>query len=163
MAIKHTAYATPDVPVADIDLENWLFTLSDEEYQACARGHHGAGTFVDDLGRGMVNTESVGGHLIVQHYRPVRAEKSFVEMYSAASRIYLFHLVPVSGAVRWTLTITPDSATTSRFSCSVEVILPPVPAVLARLILLGVFIRRHCEEETALFSADMVRKVRAAA
>ncbi|GAA4729445.1 hypothetical protein [Phytohabitans rumicis] len=52
----------------------------------------------------MVNAESVGGNLIIQHYRVVRAEKSFVEMYSAASRIFLFHLVPVTGAVRWTLT-----------------------------------------------------------
>ena len=160
MTIKHTAYATVDAPNPEIDLENWLFGLSDDEYQACARGHHGAGTFTDEEGRGMVNTESVGGNLIIQHYRVVRAEKSFVEMYSAASRIFLFHLVPVTGAVRWTLTTTPKSATSSTFACSVEVILPPVLAVLARTIVLGLFIRRHCEEETPNFAADIMRKHR---
>ncbi|WP_066375981.1 hypothetical protein [Herbidospora mongoliensis] len=160
MTISHTAYATVDAPTPDIDLESWLFGLSDDEYRACARGHHGAGTFIDEKGRGMVNTESVGGNLIIQHYRVVRAEKSFVEMYSAASRIYLFHLIPVIGAVRWTLTTTPTSATSSTFACSVEVILPPVLAVLARTIVLGLFIRRHCEEETVLFAADIMRKLR---
>ncbi|GAA3604430.1 hypothetical protein GCM10022419_106440 [Nonomuraea rosea] len=160
MTIKHTAYATVDAPSPEIDLENWLLGLSDDEYRACARGHHGAGTYTDEKGRGMVNAESVGGNLIIQHYRVVRAEKSFVEMYSTASRIYLFHLVPVTGAVRWTLTATPQSATSSTFVCSVEVILPRVLAVLARTIVLGLFIRRHCEEETVNFAADIMRKHR---
>ena len=70
------------VPSAEVDLERWLFGLSDREYQACARGHHGAGVFDDEQGRGMVNVESIGGNLIVQHYRPVRAGRNEMEMYS---------------------------------------------------------------------------------
>ena len=44
-SLRGTATVTLDVPSADIDLESWLFGLSDQDYQACARGHHGAGVF----------------------------------------------------------------------------------------------------------------------
>ena len=76
MSISHTAHVTLNEPSDEIDLEAWLFGLSDADYQACARGHHGAGVFADEQGRGMVNVESIGGNLIVQHYRPVRADRS---------------------------------------------------------------------------------------
>ena len=76
MNLQRVARATLEVPAAEVDLGCWLFGLSDDEYQACARGHHGAGVIDDERGRGMVNVESIGGNLIVQHYRPVRAERS---------------------------------------------------------------------------------------
>ena len=100
MPISHTANVLLNESAGTIDLAAWLFGLSDEDYQACAKGHHGAGTYIDEHGRGMVNVEAVGGHLIVQHYREVYSDPSVVEMYSATSRIYLFHLVPVTGTVR---------------------------------------------------------------
>ena len=43
----------------------------------------------------MVSVESIGGNLIIQHYRCVRADRSSVEMYSPASRLYFFHLIPL--------------------------------------------------------------------
>ena len=119
MPISHTAHVTLNEPSDEIDLEAWLFGLSDADYQACAKGHQGAGVFIDEQGRGMINVESIGGNLIVQHYRAVRADRSFVEMYSPASRVYLFHLVPVAAAVRWTLEVTPKTATASNFACTV--------------------------------------------
>ena len=70
MPISHTAHVTLDEPSDEIDIEAWLFALSDGDYQACARGHRGAGVFSDEQGRGMINVESIGGNLIVQHYRP---------------------------------------------------------------------------------------------
>ena len=63
MNLQRVARATLEVPASDIDLESWLFGLSDAEYQACARGHHGAGVFNDERGRGMVN---VGPRLIFE-------------------------------------------------------------------------------------------------
>jgi hypothetical protein len=158
MAIGHSARATLDAPSDEIDLEAWLFGLSDPDYQACARGHRGAGVFADERGRGMLNVESIGGNLIVQHYRCVRADRSLVEMHSPASRVYLCHLVPVAAAVRWTLGVTPSSGTASDLSCSVEVDLPPVLGALARLSLLGHFLGRHVDEETRGFAADIGRK-----
>lgn len=158
MPISHTAHATVDDPSAEIDLEAWLFGLSDPDYQACARGHRGAGVFADEHGRGMINVESIGGNLIVQHYRCAHADRASVEMRSASSRVYLFHLVPVAAAVRWTLEVTPKAATTSDLACTVQVDLPPVLAVLARLSLLGHFLRGHVDEEAVGFAADLTRK-----
>ena len=158
MPISHTAKAAINEPSDEIDLGAWIFGLSDEDYQACATGHHGAGSFADAHGHGMVNVESVGGHLIVQHYRAVNADPSSVEMYSAASRVYLFHLVPVAAAVRWKLGVERRSATTTDLTCTVDVHLPPVLQLVARLGLLGHFLRQHVNEETPGFAADITRK-----
>ena len=158
MSISRTAHVRLNEPSEEIDLEAWLFGLSDADYQACAEGHQGAGVFADEQGRGMINIESIGGNLIVQHYRCVRAGRSSVEMYSPASRVYLFHLVPVAAAVRWTLNVSPDSATTSGLACTVQVDLPPVLALLGRLSLLGYFLGRHVDEEACGFATDIARK-----
>src|SRR5262245_66257272 len=106
-AISHTARVKLDA--ADVDLGAWLFGLSDADYQACARGHRGAGVSRDEQGRGMINVESIGGNLIVQHYRCAWSGRSRCELYSPASRVYLFHLVPVAAGVRWVLEVTPET------------------------------------------------------
>jgi hypothetical protein len=158
MSISHTAHVTLNEPSDQVDLEAWLFGLSDSDYQACAKGHRGAGMSRDEQGRGMINVESIGGNLIVQHYRCVRSDRSSVEMYSPASRVYLFHVVPVAAAVRWTLEAKPETATTSDFACTVQVDLPPVLALLGRLSLLGYFLGRHVDEEARGFAADIAEK-----
>lgn len=157
MSIRRTTRVPLDAPRNEIDLEAWLFGLSDGDYQACAKGHRGAGVFADARGRGMVNVESIGGHQIVQHYRSVRTDR--LEMYSPASRTYLFHLVPVASAVRWNLEVTPKGTTASDFACTVEVHLPPVLGVLARLSFLGHFLANHVDEEAHGFAADITRKI----
>jgi hypothetical protein len=147
-----------DLSSDELDLEAWLFALSDADYQACAKGHRGAGVSTDENGRGMINVESIGGNLIVQHYRSVRTDRRYVEMYSPASRVYLFHLVPVAAAVRWNLDVTPKGATASDFACTVEVHLRPVLGVLARLSFLGHFLANHVDDEAHGFAADITRK-----
>jgi hypothetical protein len=158
MSISHTAHVTLNEPSAEIDLEAWLFGLSDSAYQACAKGHQGAGVFNDEEGRGMINVESIGGNLIVQHYRCVHADRSSTEMYSPASRVYLFHLLPVAAGVRWTLDVTAETATTAAFTCTVEVELPHVLGLLGRLSLLSHFLGRHVDEEVLGFAADIAHK-----
>ena len=157
--ISHTAKLTLNEPSDEIDLGTWIFELADGDYQACAKGHHGAGVYNDEQGRGMVNVESIGGHLIVQHYREVHADRSSVEMYSAASRVYLFHLVPVAAGVRWRLGVAARTPAASDFICTVDVTLPAVLQVVARLSFLGRFLRQHVEEEAPGFAADISRKL----
>ena len=41
MSISRTAHVTLNEPSEEIDLEGWLFGLSDSDYQASARGHQG--------------------------------------------------------------------------------------------------------------------------
>jgi len=156
--ISHTAHVTLNEPSDQIDLESWLFELSDADYQACARGHRGAGVSRDEQGRGMLNVESIGGNLIVQHYRSHRSDRSRVEMYSPASRVYLFHLVPVAAGVRWILELTPKTTGGAELACTVQVELPAVLGILARLSLLGHFLGRHVDEEARGFAADIARK-----
>jgi hypothetical protein len=155
--LQRVARATLGVPAAEVDLESWLFGLSDEEYQACARGHHGAGVSSDEQGRRMVNVESIGGNLIVQHYRPVRAEPSCTEMYSAASKVFLLHLIPVVASVRWTLTLAPKTSS-SELTCTVHVDLNRALRVSAGLMAGGMFLERHVNEETKGFAAAIIRK-----
>ena len=50
MAISHTAHVTLNEPSDQIDLEAWLFGLSDSDYQACAKGHRGAGVSATSRG-----------------------------------------------------------------------------------------------------------------
>ncbi|MBE8518433.1 hypothetical protein ILP97_13115 [Amycolatopsis sp. H6(2020)] len=158
--MKHTGHTTLAAPIERIDLANWLFTLSDTDYQACSRGHRAAGVFVQDGVRGMVNVEAMGGHLIVQHYRELTATANHVEMLSERSRVYLFHLVPATIQVRWTMSGTARTADTTDFRCTVELTLPPLLRVLGRLSALGFAIRAHTREETRLFADDILRKVR---
>jgi hypothetical protein len=158
MSISHTAHVTLNEPSDRVDLEAWLFGLSDCDYQARARGHQGAGVLHDEQGRGMVNVESIGGNLIVQHYRCDRADRSSVEMYSPASRVYLYHLVPVAACARWTLDVTPKTSEGAELVCTAQVELPAALGVLARLSLLGHFLGRHLDEEARGFAADIARK-----
>lgn len=157
--MKHTGHTTLDAPSDQVDLVNWLFTLSDADYQATARGHRAAGTFVQDGVRGMVNVEAMGGHLIIQHYQEVSATPARVEMVSERSRVYLFHVVPATLQVRWTMSVTPRTADTSDFRCSVELTLTPLLRALGRLSALGAAIRAHTLEETQGFADDIIRKL----
>ncbi len=159
MPISHTARVVLGAAADEVDLDAWIFGLSDADYQACAKGHQGAGVSTDEHGRGMVNVESIGGHLIVQHYRPVRSDGSSVQMHSPASRVYLFHLVPVPAGVRWTLAVTAKGATTSDLACTVEVQLRPILGLLARVSFLGHFLARHVDEEARGFAADITHKL----
>jgi hypothetical protein len=136
--------------------------LSDAEYQATARGHRAAGTFVQDGVRGMVNVEAMGGHLIVQHYHEVSATPTHVEMLSERSRVYLFHLVPATIQVRWTMSATARTAETSDFRCTVELTLNPLLRVLGSMSALSLAIRAHTREETQRFADDIIRKIRVA-
>ena len=158
MTMDRTARATLDAPDDEIDLERWLFELSDADYQACARGHRAAGSYTDEHGRGTINVESIGGNLIIQHYRAARTGPSYVEMYSPRSRVYLLHVIPVTASVRWTLTATPVTGSTSELTCTVDVTLRPVLSMLGRLMASGTFLKRHVEEETSGFAADISHK-----
>jgi hypothetical protein len=162
--MKHTGHTTLDVPIERVDLADWLFTLTDAEYQAAApTAHRAAGTFVQDGVRGTVNVEAIGGHLIIQHYREVAGSPTHVEMFSSRSRVYLFHLVPAPIQVRWTMSATPRNADTSEFSCTVELIMSPLLRFLGGISGLNPAIRRHTLIETRGFADDIVRKAKAKA
>ena len=72
----------------------------------------------------------------------------------------MLHLVPVVASVRWMLTVTSRTASSSEFTCTVNVDLHPALRVMGSLMALGIFLKRHVDEETAGFVADISRKHR---
>ena len=157
--MEFTNAATVPVAADQIDLPHWLFTMTDREYQTVSPAHRALGTFIADGVRGMVNVEVIGGALVIQHYREVQATKSRVEMYSVRSRAYLMHVLPVSMEARWTMSVAPRTADTSTFFCSVEVVPPPRLRSLMGLIGIRRAVRKHVEQETASYAADLSRKL----
>jgi hypothetical protein len=157
--MKFSHQAVIHAPAEQVDLESWLFTLSDSDYQSAARGHRAAGTFTEDGRRGSVNVESIGGAMMIQHYLERDAGPVRVEMLSNRSQAYLFHLFPVHVQVRWTMTAEAKTAETTEFTCEVEIQMPTILRVAAALIAMPYFVRKHVEEETPGFVADIERKL----
>ena len=72
-----------NAPKEAFNLHDWVFTLSDKDYQTTARGHIGAGSSIHTDGtQTSVNVESVGGNLLVQHYVAEVKEPDYVKMVS---------------------------------------------------------------------------------
>ncbi|WP_158812131.1 hypothetical protein [Beijerinckia sp. L45] len=106
----------------------------------------------------MVNVESIGGSLLIQHYATRRAEKNEVTMVSEASRAYLMHVVPVKVGVRWHMGVASDGPAASRFCFEIDVEMPRVVEILGRTIGTPWFVKRHLVEETIGFARDIARK-----
>ena len=143
---------------SSIDLPEWLFNLTDAEYGACARGHRGIGVQGGARRSGMINVESIGGSLMVQHYETRRADKDHVTMVSEASRAYLMHVAPVKVGVVWDMQVMPDGPSTSRFRCEIDVAMPLAVRLLGLTTGTPLFVRRHLVEETNGFARDIARK-----
>lgn len=156
--MKSTYHAEIDHPASRIDLMEWLSTLSDRDYQACSRSHRAAGTFREAGTLGMVNVESIGGHLLVQHYLAVKTDPNHVVMHSRNSRVYVMHLVPATVEVIWTLRIERKDSQSCVLHCTVETRMPFFLNVVATLGLLPLFLRWHVREEAPLFARDMAGK-----
>jgi len=162
-SVKWSSQAVIDHPADSIDLAQWLSTMTDGEYQACSRAHRAAGTFREGGTFGMVNLESIGGQLLVQHYLAKEAAADRVLMHSPETRVYVLHVVPATIEVIWTLEVEPRDSKSATFSCKVETRMPPLLGYVGFLGLLPLFLRRHVEEETVKFAADIARKVDASA
>jgi len=58
-----------NVPIEEIDLPEWCFSLSEAEYQSCSPAHCSAGVTITPDGRRMaINVEILGGNAMVQHW-----------------------------------------------------------------------------------------------
>jgi len=156
--MQHSSRTVIDHPAHRIDLAQWLSTMTDREYQSCSRSHRAAGTFREGNTFGMVNVEAIGGHLLIQHYLAKEATANRVLMHSTNTRVYILHVVPATIEVIWTLETIPRDSQSCQFSCAVEARMPAPLALVASLGLLPLFLRRHVEEETLKFAADIARK-----
>jgi hypothetical protein len=80
--------ANIDAPLEKVNIADWLFHLSDAEYQRCAHAHIAAGTTTTDDGHPMsINVETIGDALVVQHYVAEIREPHFCRLVSISDSI----------------------------------------------------------------------------
>jgi hypothetical protein len=66
-----------NAPIDKIDIPEWCFGLSEQEYQGCSPAHIAAGfTTAPDGKRMSINVEIIGGSMIVEHYIETLGSKS---------------------------------------------------------------------------------------
>lgn len=99
IAVQSSASAVIHAAAEKIDIPSWLFTLPDQEYQGCAKGHVAGGASVAPDGKRLsINVESVGPGLFVQHWKEDLTENQHIHL-TSVSEMY------VQG-VRWTVQLT---------------------------------------------------------
>jgi len=162
-----TAEATIHAPLAAIDLAEWVFTLTDSDYQACSKHHIAAATTAAADGKRMsINVEQVG-NLMVQHYVEDVAGRDYCRLVSLSDSVGPDISSRVKIAVIWSFTVKTIDARTTRFTNSVEVRSTPgyaealqargIPFVNASAAAQQA-LSAHNAEETPLFAADIERK-----
>ena len=164
---KSMAEATIHAPVAAIDLTEWVFTLTDTEYQACSKDHIAAAVTATHEGKRMsINVERVG-NLMVHHYIEDVAERSRCRLVSLSESIGPDIGSRIKVVVIWMFTADVIDAGTTRFTNSVEV--RSNPGYLEALKKRGVpfataseaaqhALSAHNAEETPLFAGDIEHK-----
>lgn len=145
-----------DAPIDALDLSYWVFNMGDRDYQRCARGHLAAGSSpLPGGGRASINVESVGGHLLVQHYEPEVLTPHHVRMVSHASNMWIFRLFPARVRVTWEITLHPRDGRSCTFRDHIRVEHGSrVLWLLSRLALVQRIVQRHDDEETPHFAAN---------
>ncbi len=150
-----------NVPADKVDLYDWVTNVTEKEYQSFAPAHRAIGLYREsERGKqGMVNVESIGGNLLVQHYIIKIGEKNHLLLYSKNTLLYLLHLVPINIGVKWEMKITESSKDTSTFTCVVSIDYPSKALKWGAVLLAGpYFVNRHTQKESLGFAKDMERK-----
>lgn len=169
--IAHSAAeATIHAPISAIDLAEWVFTLTDSDYQACSKNHIAAATtFTPEGKRVSINVEHIG-NLMVQHYVEDVAERGICRLVSLSDSIGPDIASKVKIVVIWSFTAEAIDGETTKFTNTVEV--RTAPGYLEALEKRGVLFDKaselaqqavgaHNAEETPLFAKDIERKAAA--
>jgi hypothetical protein len=99
-----------------IDIPEWLFTLTDEEYQQCSVAHIAGGvTWSPDGKRVSINVEMIGSVLLVQHWTEDAADKVHSRL---VSRSDVFAPQRAKMQLVWDMAVKPLSATSCEFTNS---------------------------------------------
>lgn len=64
-----------NLPAEKIDLYEWLINITEQDYKSFSKAHIAVGlTKIDNI-ESMINVESIGGNLLVQHYQIQQKQK----------------------------------------------------------------------------------------
>jgi hypothetical protein len=111
--VQSSSKSVIHAPFDQVDIPEWLFNLSDFEYQRCSVSHIACGSSRTVDGKRMsLNVEDVGG-LVVQHYVEEIAEKSHCRLISTSDVFVQGNRTTV--AVVWELVARPLSEDACEF------------------------------------------------
>jgi hypothetical protein len=164
---KSVAEATIHAPLGAIDLTEWVFTLTDSEYQACSKNHIAAAVTLAPEGKRMsINVEHVG-NLMAHHYVEDVAQRSRCRLRSLSESIGPNIGSGVKVVVTWMFVADEIDSGTTRLTNSVEVRSAPgyLEALQKRSVPFAKAseaaqqaLRAHNAEETPLFAKDIEHK-----
>lgn len=141
-----------------IDIGEWLFSLSDQEYQATSLAHLGSGTSrAADGRRCFFDTERFGPVFIVNHHVEEEARRDYVRVRSRDSRGWLLGLLPLALEVCWEMTVHDAGPDRCELECALHIglssrALERVAAVSGTPALQ----RAHVAEQTAGFAQSVL-------
>ena len=116
--LRSDSKAVIHAPVDKIDIPEWLFTLTDEEYQQCSIAHiAGAATRSPDGKRMSINVEMAGPGLMVQHWTEETAEKQHCRLVSLSDMFVEQQRSKVQ--LSWEMTVKPLSNSSCEFTNSI--------------------------------------------
>jgi hypothetical protein len=120
LLVRSEANAVIHAPVDKIDIPEWLFALTDEEYQQCSVAHIAAGATrtPDGSKRIEINVEMVGPGLTVQHWTEDIAEKQHCRLVSLSDMFVQQERTKVQ--LSRELTVKPLSENSCEFTDSIS-------------------------------------------
>ena len=157
-----TSFTLPlKVPWEKINLEEWLYGISSEQYRAFSKKHIAMGRSIENLTDTLINVEKVCSCLMIHHYTPQYLGKERVELYSDNTEGYFFGIIPVKFSVSWDMLVKPKTKAESEFTCNIEVELKTLKFMdyMGRWYVMPL-LNRHNREETPNFVKSIEDKFR---
>lgn len=157
-------HAIINASINKVNLGDWMFTLTSDEYKACASGHQSAaqGRTLDGK-RLSINIETIGEALFVQHYIEEFASRERVLGISPNSSMWARGRL-LSVEVHWELSVEKIDENSCRLTCDVK----SYTGSLLFALIAKAMIRKmpkdkrpvylHVKEESPLFAKDIERK-----
>ena len=164
----HQGVTIVNAPIESINLGDWMFTITSEEYQACSKDHQAATQSTMPDGKALsINVETIGGNQIVQHYIEAKRTRNHVVGFSPNSVVFS-KLAPTGFLliqVKWELEAEKVDNNKCKLTCTVtntttiESIAQSIRAAVANNdVKLPNPVQVHVEEEAVLFGKDIEKK-----
>ena len=156
--------ARVDVPIEQIDMEEWLGGLSESTYLASAPRHFAMGRVeYDDGHTGLIEIETIATVLMIHHYKLVRSSRDRFYIISERTRAWWLNVIPHSYTTFACFRVRPLSKDACEFSLNVTIdFYHPFFAGLSKFPVFQFALDRHIQIEAKNLAQDLEAKVRAA-
>jgi hypothetical protein len=115
LLVQSSSISIIQAPLEQVNISDWLFSLSDKEYQQCSVAHIACGASRAADGKRMsLNVEEIGGSLVVEHYVEDIAEKQHCRVISISDVFARGNRT--TAQVVWELIAKPLTDTTCEFT-----------------------------------------------